>query len=452
MSTESNGRPVYIQMVDAQNVKRLKAVRLAVNGTSLTVIGGGNGQGKTSVLDAIAWTLGGDRFRPSNPIRDGEDKLATRIELSNGLVVERRGSTGALRVTDPEGGRGGQQLLNEFVNGMALNLSKFMAASAGEKAQMLLDLFPELGAELQRLNEEAKRIYDERHAMGQIADRKAKHAADLPFHEDVPDRPLSGSEMTSELEAALARNARNRDMRENADAMQRRLDQMNREVRQQDERIAELEKRLQDERARRVELIDASQQMTDDVRAAEEAAKGLADADTSEIKRKLEEIDAINARVRQNMDKAKAEADAQDLQEQYRSMTTELEKVRAERVKLLGQVQMPMDGLLISEDGALLYRDQEWDCMSSTEQLRVAVAICSAMRPECGFVLLDGLERMDIGQLRELGAWLAERKLQAIGTRVSTGEECTLIIEDGEVAEIRQQPAAVADGGSYDFG
>lgn len=446
------GKPVYIQLVDAQNVKRLKAVRLAVNGNSLTVIGGGNGQGKTSVLDAIAWTLGGDRFRPSKPIRDGEDKLSTRIELSNGLVVERRGATGALRVTDPEGGRGGQQLLNEFVNAMALNLPKFMAASSGEKAGMLLDLFPELGAELQRLNEEAKRIYGERHALGQIADRKAKHAADLPYNDDVPDKPLSGTEMTSALEKALAKNARNREMRANAESMKQRLDQMTREVRQQDERIEELEKRLQDERARRVELVDASQQMAADVREAEEAADGLADADTTEIRRKLEEIDAINARVRMNMDKEQAESAANELQEQYRGLTQALENVRAERVRLLGQVEMPLDGLLINEDGALLYRDQEWDCMSSTEQLRVAVAICSAMRPECGFVLLDGLERMDQTQLREFGAWLSERKLQAIGTRVSTGEECSLIIEDGEVTEIRQLPEVEKAGAKYDFG
>ena len=45
---------VKIASVEAENVKRVKAVYLEPNADGLTVIGGRNGQGKTSVLDAIA--------------------------------------------------------------------------------------------------------------------------------------------------------------------------------------------------------------------------------------------------------------------------------------------------------------------------------------------------------------------------------------------------------------
>jgi hypothetical protein len=41
---------------------------------------------------------------------------------------------------------------------------------------------------------------------------------------------------------------------------------------------------------------------------------------------------------------------------------------------------------------------------------------------------------MDLGTLREFGDWLQSQNLQAIATRVSTGSECTIIIEDGQVA------------------
>ena len=57
---------VKIASVEAENVKRVKAVYLEPKADGLTVIGGRNGQGKTSVLDAIAWALGGDKMRPSN--------------------------------------------------------------------------------------------------------------------------------------------------------------------------------------------------------------------------------------------------------------------------------------------------------------------------------------------------------------------------------------------------
>ena len=41
------------------------------------------------------------------------------------------------------------------------------------------------------------------------------------------------------------------------------------------------------------------------------------------------------------------------------------------------------------------------------------------------------LEQMDRQTLSEFGAWLEGEGLQVIATRVSTGEECAIIIEDG---------------------
>jgi len=92
---------------------------------------------------------------------------------------------------------------------------------------------------------------------------------------------------------------------------------------------------------------------------------------------------------------------------------------------------MPLSGLSIDEQAELVFDGQRWDCMSGSEQLRVAAAICAAMKPACGFVLLDKLESMDLDTLFDFAAWLKSRNLQAIGTRVSTGDECSIVIEDG---------------------
>ena len=64
----------------------------------------------------------------------------------------------------------------------------------------------------------------------------------------------------------------------------------------------------------------------------------------------------------------------------------------------------------------------------------VATAIIRKLNPECGFVLLDKLEQMDLDTMNRFGEWLEAEGLQAIATRVSTGEECSIIIEDGYVA------------------
>lgn len=71
--------------------------------------------------------------------------------------------------------------------------------------------------------------------------------------------------------------------------------------------------------------------------------------------------------------------------------------------------------------------------MSGSDQLKVATAIVRKLNPECGFVLLDKLEQMDIETLADFGMWLEKEQLQAIATRVSTGSECSIIIEDGKI-------------------
>ena len=78
--------------------------------------------------------------------------------------------------------------------------------------------------------------------------------------------------------------------------------------------------------------------------------------------------------------------------------------------------------------------------MSGSDRLMVSTAIVRKLNPKCGFVLLDKLEQMDLNTLKEFGAWLEQEGLQAIATRVSTGDECSIIIEDGYVKDETPEP------------
>ena len=140
----------------------------------------------------------------------------------------------------------------------------------------------------------------------------------------------------------------------------------------------------------------------------------------------------FNRKVRANLDKEKAEEEAKQYKSQYDNLSAEIQKVRDERTSLLDNADLPLPGLSV-EDGELVFEGQKWDNMSGSQQLRVSTAIVRKLKPECGFVLLDKLEQMDIPTLTEFGKWLESEGLQAIATRVSSGEECQIIIEDGYV-------------------
>ena len=114
---------IKINSLELDDVKRIRAVKLAPAANGLTIVGGKNNQGKTSVLDAIAWALGGEKFRPSDAVRNGSAVPPhLKVKLSNGIVVERCAKNSDLKVTDASGKRAGQQLLNAFISSFALDL------------------------------------------------------------------------------------------------------------------------------------------------------------------------------------------------------------------------------------------------------------------------------------------------------------------------------------------
>ena len=206
-----------INKLEIENVKRVKAVKLEPTQNGLTIIGGNNRQGKTSVLDSIAWALGGDRYRPSEAQRHESVIPPTlHIVMNNGLVVERKGKNSDLKVTDPTGKKGGQQLLNEFVEQLAIDLPKFLESSSQEKAKTLLRIIG-VGDKLAELEKKEKELYNQRLTIGQIADQKKKYAKEQPYYPDAPKDIVSPTELIRQQQDILAKNGENQRKRDKAD-------------------------------------------------------------------------------------------------------------------------------------------------------------------------------------------------------------------------------------------
>ena len=173
------------------------------------IIGGKNNQGKTSVLDAITWALGGDRLKPSQAVREVfVIPPHMEVTLSNGIKVVRSGNNSTLKVIDPDGNKGGQQLLNEFVEQFALDLPKFLDRSSKEKADTLLRIIG-VGDKLYELETEEQKLYNQRHTIGQIADQKKKYAKEMPVFADAPKEFVSATELIRQQQDILARNGEN---------------------------------------------------------------------------------------------------------------------------------------------------------------------------------------------------------------------------------------------------
>ena len=429
-----------INRLEIENVKRIHAVMIEPSKDGLTIIGGKNRQGKSSVLDAIAWALGGNKYKPSQAANaDSTIPPRLKVIMDNGLVVERKGKNSDLKVTDPEGQKGGQQLLDSFVEELAINLPKFMEATGKEKANTLLQIIG-VGPQLAELEQKEKSLYSERLYVGRTADQKEKFAKEQPYYPDAPEEPVSASELIREQQEILARNGQRQQWAREHDAILEKIMKTEDEIKSYETSIRALKEKLKE--------------LDEQRRASEKTPAQMKMESTEELERSIENIELINRKVRANLDKAKAEEDAKQYRDQYTELTNALEDIRKQKSGLLDSADLPLPGLSV-KDGELIYKGQAWDNMSSAEQMIVSTSIVRKLNPKCGFVLLDKLEAMDLDTLKEFGAWLEQEGLQAIATRVSTGDECSIVITDGYVegqdgvfAKEEEKPALVVTGWS----
>lgn len=370
---------VKINKLEIENVKRIKAVKLEPSANGLTIVGGNNNQGKTSVLDSIAWALGGEKYRPSEAQRNGSTIPPNlHIVMSNGLVVERKGKNSSLKVTDPDGQKAGQQLLNEFVEQLALDLPKFMEASGREKAQTLLQIIG-IGDQLNSLEQEEQELYNQRRAIGQIADQKEKYAREQPYFPDAPKELVSATDLIKQQQEILAKNGENQKKREHVERFKNAVAFLSQEVEAMREQLRKKEEELENAKA--------------SLNTAMMSAQDLQDESTAELEASISNIEELNRKVRANLDKDKAEEDALIYKNQYAGLTKKIEEVRDKKTALLNAAALPLPELSV-KDGELIYKGQKWDNMSGSDRLKAVMELrlqCQQHSPllicqgRCGF-------------------------------------------------------------------
>ncbi len=416
-----------ITTLEMANVKRIKALRLVPTDKGLTIIGGRNGQGKTSVLDAIAYGIGGGKYRPSNLRREGAvGDTFIHIETDNGFIIDRKEGERSLKVRDADGKASGQKILDKFISELSIDLPKFHNASSKEKAVMLLRV---LGIDdvIAKFEKDEKAKFDTRTVIGRQADQKEKAAKDMPWYEDVPEEPVSVKELIERQQAILARNGVK-------DAAKKQLDKNLELVESYKTQLNGL--RLQIKTLE--ESIVTVQRSIDEAKDSDFTMES-----TESIEKEIADFEETNRKVNANNERTRRLQEADTLRDQYEALTKEIEDIRSEKMKVLEGAEFPLAGLSV-QGGELVLDGKNWDCMSGAQQLIVDCAIASRINPECKFILLDKLEQLDLDTLKEFGEWLEKHDLQCIATRVSSNSdgECSIVIEDGE-AEVPEGTVVV---------
>lgn len=429
--------------LEAQNVKRIKAVSIEPTGAAV-VVGGRNAQGKSSVLDAIEYALLGGRALPERPIRDGEKVAQVVCEL-DGLTVRRViGVNGAsLVVTGADGERvaSPQKVLDRMVGAISFDPLEFVRADARTQVKTLAGV---LGVPVEALDQQRKDLYERRTQVNRaLKSYEATAATAVPEPIAVP----SSADLIDELERAQAAARAVEDARREVMGAHGYLVQCGVDVNAAQAKVEQLERELaqavRDLDAERAELARAQER-----KAAAEQAEAATQAASAEqraveaIRADLTEHAGLTASAAQQQVAWQAWRDSVLRRDQHATaaelLTQEIADLDAERARLVadGVARIGLAGLDVAETG-VTFHGVPVKQASSAEQLRVAVGIGLAANPEIRVILIREGALLDDQALAEVVAMAAAADAQVWVERVGDGAECSVIIEDGEVQEVR---------------
>lgn len=396
----------------ASNVKRLRAVEITPDGT-LQVVTGRNGQGKTSVLDAIWLALGGGAAARETlrPIRDGEDRASVTLDLGD-LIVTRTwsGSKTALTVTNADGARysSPQSMLDSLVGRLSFDPLAFTRLSAKAQRDALLELV-DLGIDLDENARQRQALYDRRTELG----RQGKSMGDVPATDDtLPSIEQSASDLIAQIRAA-------ENLRRDGESARAQAAALVSDRSRIAEQIAELEAR-RDALDRRIE-------------SAAQAVRNLpAVPDVSEMESQLAGVESLNAAIRANEQAKRAAARKDGLRAEYEDASAKIAALDKAKADALANAQLPVDGLGFDDSG-VTFNGVPFSQASSAEQIRVSLAMAMALNPELRVVrIIDG-SLLDADSMQQVAAMAAAADYQVWVERVSDESAAAVVIEDGTV-------------------
>lgn len=419
--------------LQSENVKRLVSVYIEPKGACTTICGR-NGAGKSSVLDSIAMALGGKEAIPPMPVHAGKERAQIVAKLSNGLVVTRTftaaGGT-ALKVTNAEGAAfsSPQAMLDQLTGSLSFDPLAFIRLDSKKQAETLRQL---TGLDFSSQDKEREKLYADRTLVNRRLAEMRAAVAGLKEYPDVPAAEVASGTILAEIEKAQAHNAGKTRLDSVVSVAAANVQRAVETLKTTTVSIAALEKQLA---ALKGQFAAQTKSVTDSqalLTAAQQEAAGFALMDTTALKAQLAACEDTNRKVRANAQWAKAIAEGQAKKHESEVLTRKIEAIDKAKADALAAAEMPVAGLGLDDAGVTFEGIPLVQCSSALQQ-RISVAIGAALNPTLRVMMIKDGSLLDMDSLEALRVSAEELDLQVFIERVGTGEECSVIIEDGMV-------------------
>jgi hypothetical protein len=423
----------------AENYKRLKAADVTPGRNAVT-IKGKNKAGKTSLLDAIAAALGGKKQMAEVPLRKGAESGQivcvlgdTQPELLVKRVFDSKGKT-MLEITSAEGYKAPtpQAILDSLCTSITFDPLSFIRMTGKEQVEMLKSL---MGLDFTVLDEQRKKLYDERTDTNRLAKSLEVQAAAVPVPSDAPTAEVSVADLLAEQTSCRNVNRANQTERERVKYLEQDIRVLTRDLEGAARRRAETEEKL----ATFIREVEAAQHAFDNAKSLLDAQKQtvavLQDADENAVAEKIKSAQSINDAVARRKQRDDLAAKAASAREKATTQTAAIDAIDAKKEAELSSVKWPIEGLGFDDSG-VSYNGLPLSQASGAEQLEIGFSITSAMRPQLKVALIRDASLLDADQMKAVTE-LAERYDMQIWLEVVSDGPGGILIEDGTYPAVK---------------
>jgi AAA domain len=460
---------MHITALYAENVKKLRAVAIKPDGT-LIQITGPNDQGKSSLLDAIWYALGGADALPGEPLRRGTDHGVIRLETEKHIIVRKFTAEGGttLEVRSHEGAtfKSPQALLDDLVGSIAFDPLAFTRMKPREQFDTLRGLVDLGGIDIDALHTANKGDFTDRTEVNRRAKSLRTQADAIEVLPDLPEQLVDIETLLVEMEQASQTNTlleRRKAERETDSAS----------IETHGRRAAEIElavtetcgeigqrtaatladidtqiRALQDRRTQAVEAgeresFEAEQKArqaaageraaADTLRAKVDAAEPLGEpVNVSALRERIDAGNRINTLIGFRDRRRLVEEEATSAEKESAELTAAMEGRSKKITDAIAAAKMPVEGLSLG-DGVVLFNDLALDQASTAQRIRVSMAIAMGANPKLRVVIIREGSALDPTNLALIAEIAEKADFQVFVERVDTSGTVGIVMEDGAV-------------------
>ena len=414
--------------LQAENIKRLKAIDITPESNTV-IISGKNAQGKTSILDAIWYGLGGAKNLPEMPIRKGEIRAEINLDLDS-LKVKRVFTKGGTRleVSNKEGAffKSPQEILDRVLGQFTFDPLEFIRQDKKKQKETLLGLV-NLRIDLNEIETRKKEVYDERTKVNREINQLEGQISSLPgIAVDLPEREIILTSFIEELQLINKQIQEIRSKQNSLEAIDSQIAQKEGNLNRLKQQRQKLEETFTAEVEAKISLLRQKKTLQDTI------DKLSVPGDPNDIKIQMATAEETNRNIREGQKRQALIEIIKEKQEKITALAHALKDIDQSKNEALHDIKFPVEGLGFDETG-VIYQEISLSQASDSEKLRVSMAIAMALNPTLRVIRITDGSLLDAGNMEILNQFAQERDYQIWIERVDETGKVGIYIEDGEI-------------------